>query len=163
MYSFEKCLITQTIIVVFLQLFGCVWLFATIWAAAHHASLSFTISSCPQLFPASGPLPMSRHLPSGGQSIGASVSVSTLVLPIFRVDFLSFFFFKFYFIFKLYITVLVLPRVDFLKDWLIWYPCSPRDSQDSSPAWQFESFNSSVLSLLYSPTLTSIPDYWKKP
>ena len=40
-------------------------------------------------------------------------------------------------------------------------PCSPRDSQESSPAPQFESINSLVLRLLYSPTLTSIHDYWK--
>ena len=25
-------------------------------------------------------------------------------------------------------------RVDFLWDWLVWSPCSPRDSQESSPA-----------------------------
>ena len=31
----------------------------------------------------------------------------------------------------------------------------------SSPAPQFKSINSSVLSFLYSPTLTSIHDYWK--
>ena len=40
-------------------------------------------------------------------------------------------------------------RVDFLQDWLIWSPCSPRDSQESSPAPQFESISSLVLSLLY--------------
>ena len=28
--------------------------------------------------------------------------------------------------------------VDFLYDWLVWSPCSPRDSQESSPAPQFE-------------------------
>ena len=39
--------------------------------------------------------------------------------------------------------------------------CSPRDSQESSPAPQFKSINFSVLSFLYSPTLTSIHDYWK--
>ena len=33
--------------------------------------------------------------------------------------------------------------------------CSPRDSQESSPAPQLESINSSALSLLYSQTLTS--------
>ena len=49
---------------------------------------------------------------------------------------------------------------DFL-DWLVWSPCSPRDSQESSPTPQFKSINSSVLSLLYGPTLTSIHDYWK--
>ena len=40
-------------------------------------------------------------------------------------------------------------------------PCSPRDSQESSPTPQFKSINSSVLRFLYSPTLTSIRDYWK--
>ena len=34
-------------------------------------------------------------------------------------------------------------------------------TQESSPASQFKSINSSALSLLYSPTLTSIHDYWK--
>ena len=34
-------------------------------------------------------------------------------------------------------------------------------TQESSPAPQFESTNSLVLSLLYGPTLTSIHDYWK--
>ena len=38
-------------------------------------------------------------------------------------------------------------------------PCSPRDSQESSPTPQIKSINSSVLSFLYSPTLTSIHDY----
>ena len=51
--------------------------------------------------------------------------------------------------------------VDILKDWLVWSPCSPRDSQESSPTPQFKSIDSSVLSLLHSPTLTSIHDYWK--
>ena len=40
-------------------------------------------------------------------------------------------------------------RVDFLYDWLIWSLCSPRDSQESSLASQFESINSLALSLLY--------------
>ena len=35
------------------------------------------------------------------------------------------------------------------------------DSQDSSPIPQSKSINSSVFSFLYSPTLTSIHDYWK--
>ena len=39
--------------------------------------------------------------------------------------------------------------------------CSPRDSQESSPTPQFKSINSSALSFLYGPTLTSIHDYWK--
>ena len=44
---------------------------------------------------------------------------------------------------------------------LVGSPCSPRDSQESSPTPQFESINSSALSFLHSPTLTSIHDYWK--
>ena len=52
-------------------------------------------------------------------------------------------------------------RTDFLYDWLVGSPCSPRDSQESSPTPQFKSINSLVLSFLYSPTLTSIYDYWK--
>ena len=51
-------------------------------------------------------------------------------------------------------------RVDFLQDWLVW-SCCPRDSEESSPAPQFESISSSALSLLYGPTLTSVHDYWK--
>ena len=39
--------------------------------------------------------------------------------------------------------------------------CSPRDSQESSPTPQLKSITSSVLSFLYSPTLTSIHDPWK--
>ena len=41
-------------------------------------------------------------------------------------------------------------------------PCSPRDSQKYSTISQVKSINSFVLSFLYSPTLTSIHDYWKK-
>ena len=77
-----------------------------------------------------GFFPMSQLFTSGGQNIGASATV----LPIIN-------------------------RVDFLEDWLVWFPCSGRDSE--SPGPQLESINSSVLSLLYSPILTSIHYYWK--
>ena len=46
-------------------------------------------------------------------------------------------------------------------EWTGWISCSPRDSQESSPTSQFKSINSSVLSFLHSPTLTSIHDHWK--
>ena len=52
---------------------------------------------------------------------------------------------------------------DFLKDWLIWFPCCPRNSQVSSPAPQLKSINSSALNLHYDPTLVSVYDYWKNP
>ena len=44
---------------------------------------------------------------------------------------------------------------------LVGSPCWPRDSQESSPTPQFKSINSSALSLLHTPNLTSIHDYWK--
>jgi len=50
--------------------------------------------------------------------------------------------------------------ISFRMDWLDLL-ASPRDSQESSPTLQFKSINSSVLSFLYSSSLTSIHDYWK--
>ena len=43
---------------------------------------------------------------------------------------------------------------------LAWSPCYLKDSQESSPAPQFKSINSLVLSFLYGSTLTSIHDCW---
>ena len=40
------------------------------------------------------------------------------------------------------------PRTDLLQNGLVGSPCSPRDSQESSPTPQFKSINSSALSLL---------------
>ena len=52
------------------------------------------------------------------------------------------------------------PRTDLLQNGLVGCPCSPRDSQESSPTLQFKSINSLALSL-HSPTLTSIDDHRK--
>ena len=52
-------------------------------------------------------------------------------------------------------------RLGFPLGLLVWSPYSLRDSQEPSPAPQFESIHSLVLCLLYGPTLTSIHDYWK--
>ena len=48
-----------------------------------------------------------------------------------------------------------------LNSGLVGSPCSPRDSQESSPTPQFKSINSSAFSFLHSLTLTSIHDHWK--
>ena len=48
-------------------------------------------------------------------------------------------------------------RTDLLQNGLVGSPCSPRDSQESSPTPQFKSINSSV----HSPTLISIHDHRK--
>ena len=88
-----------------------------------------------QSFPASGSFPMSLCFTSGGQSIGVSASASDLPMNI---------------------------QDWFPLGWLFRFPCSPRDSQESSPAPQFKSINFSALSFLYGLTLTSIHDYRKK-
>ena len=51
--------------------------------------------------------------------------------------------------------------ISFRMDWLDLLAV-PRNSQESSPTPQFKSINSSVLSLLHSPALTSIHDHWEK-
>ena len=90
--------------------------------------------SCLQAFPVSGPFQMSQIFTSGGQSVGVSASVSVFQWIV---------------------------KTEFHYDGLVRSPCCPRDSQESSPTPQFKSINSSALSLLHSPTLTSIHDYWK--
>ena len=52
-------------------------------------------------------------------------------------------------------------RTYLLQDGLVGSPCSPRDSQESSLTPQSKSINSSALSFLHSPTLTSKHDHWK--
>ena len=49
--------------------------------------------------------------------------------------------------------------ISFRVDWLDLL--AVQGTQESSPTPQFKSTNSSVLSFLHSPTLTSIHDYWK--
>ena len=49
--------------------------------------------------------------------------------------------------------------ISFRIDWLDLL--AVQGTQESSPTPQFKSINSSALSFLYSPTLTSIHDHWK--
>ena len=104
------------------------------WCHPAISSSVIPFSLCPQSFPESGSFQMSQLFASGGQSIGVSASTSVFQWT---------------------------PRTNLLKDGLVGFPCSPKDSQESSPTPQFKSINSSALSFLYSPTLTSIHDYWK--
>ena len=141
------------------QLLSRVWLFVISWTAARQASLSITNSwvysnSCPlsqwchptisssvvpfsshlQSFLASGSFPMSQFFASGGQTIGAWALAS--VLPMNIQDW-----------FPLGLTGLI-----FLKS---------NELSRVFPTPQFKDINSSTLSFLYGPTLTSICDYWK--
>ena len=104
------------------------------WCHPDISSSLLPFASCPQSLPASESFPMSQLFASGGQSTGVSALASFL------------------------------PRNSqgwSLLEWLVGSPCSPRDSQESSPTPQFKSINSSVLSFLHSPTLTSTYDHWK--
>ena len=107
------------------------------WSWWCHPTISFSVvpfSSHLQSFPASGSFQISQFFASGGQSIGVSASAS--VLPMNIQDW-------------------------FPLGWTGWIPCCPRNCQESSPTPQFKSISSSVLSSLYSPTVTSTQDYWK--
>ena len=141
------------------QLLSCVWLFATPWTAAHQPTLSITnsqslfnscpssrwclptisssvvpFSSCPQSFPASQSFLVSQFFSSGGQCIG--VSASAPVLPINIQDW-------------------------FPLGWTGWISLKSKGLSRVLSKSQFNTINDSVLSFLYSPTLTSIHDYWK--
>ena len=50
--------------------------------------------------------------------------------------------------------------ISFRMDWLDLL-AGQGTLKESSPTLQFKSNNSSALSILYSPTLTTIHDYWK--
>jgi len=99
------------------------------WCHPIISSSVFPFSFHLQSFPASGSFPVSQLFASGGQNIGVSTSAS--VLPMNIQDW-------------------------FPLDGLVGSPCSPRDSQESSPTPQFKSINSLALSFLYSPTLILI-------
>ena len=103
------------------------------WCHPNISSSAVPFSSLLQSFPASESFPMSQFFASGGQNIGASASA--WVLPMNIQDW-----------FPLGFTGFIS-----LQSKGLW----------SSPTPQFKSINSSVLSLLYGPTLTSIHDYWK--
>ena len=102
-----------------------------------HPTISSSVvpfSSCLQPVPASGSFPVTQFFASDGQSIGVSASTLVLLMNI--------------------------------QDWspLGWISCMSLQSKGlsvSSPTPQLKSINSSALSFLYGPTLTSIRDYWK--
>ena len=103
------------------------------WCHPATSSSVGPFSSCPQSLPASGPFLMSQLFAWGGQSIAVSASAS--VLPMNTQDWSS--------------------------GWTGWISLQSKGLSKSSPTPQFKSINSSSLSFLHSPTLTSIHDHWK--
>ena len=104
------------------------------WCHPAISSSVIPFSSCPHSLPATDAFPMSQLLAWGDQSTGVSALASFLPKK---------------------------SQGDLLQNGLVGSPCSPRDSQESSPTPHFKSINSSALSLLHSPTLTSIHDHRK--
>ena len=88
----------------------------------------------PSVLPSNRVFSNESFLTSVGQSIGGSISAS--LLPMNIQDWLP-------------------------LGWLSGSPCSPRDSQESCPKPQFKTINSSLLTILYGATVTSIHDNWK--
>ena len=102
-----------------------------------HPTISSSVvacSSCLQSFPASGSFQMSQLFTWGGQSIGVSASKS--VLPMNTQDWSP-------------------------LGWTGWISLQSKGLSRIFSTPQFKSINSLALSFLYSPTLTSIHDYWK--
>ena len=106
------------------------------WCHPMISSSVVPFSSCPQSLPASGSFRMSQLFASGGQSIGASASAPVLPMNI---------------------------QNWFPLGWTGWISLQSKGLSRvfSSPAPQFKSINSSVLSFLCGPAFTSIHDYRK--
>ena len=104
------------------------------WCHSTISSSVIPFSSWPQSFPASGSFPMGQLFASGGQSIGVSASAS--VLPMNTQEWPS-------------------------LEWTGWIPFQSKGLSRVFSNTTVQSINSSVLSFLHSPTLTSIHDYWK--
>ena len=141
------------------QLLSRVRLIVTPWIAARQASLSITNSwSSPKLMSFESVMPSSHLilcrplllLPSIFPSI--RVFSNELVLHMRWPEYWSF-------------SFSISPSnehsglVSFRMDWLDLL--AVQGTLKSSPTPQFKSINSSALSFLYSPTLTSIRDHWK--
>ena len=102
-----------------------------------HSTISSSIvpfSSCPQSFSASRSFPMIQLFASGGQSI--RVSASTSVLPMHNQDWSP-------------------------LGWTGWISLQSKGLSRVFPNTTVQKHHSSVLSFLYSPTLTSTHDHWK--
>ena len=134
-------------------------LFATPWSVACQASLSITnsfnllklmstelvmTSNClilyhsllllPSIFPSIRVFPVSQSISSGSQRIGVSASGSVLLMNI---------------------------QDGFPLGWTAWISLQSKGLSRVFSNIKFKSINYSAFSFLYSPSLTSIHDYWE--
>ena len=146
-----------------------VWLFATPWTTVRQASLSITNSqSLPKSMSIESVMPSNHLILCHPLLLLPSIFPRRNPSPIFLLFTYSFFSESVLCIrwpnFGASASASVLPmniQDWFPLGWLVWSPCSPRDSQESSPTPQFKSISSSALNLLYDPTLPFVHDYWK--
>jgi len=148
---------TQNCVVVVVQSLSHVRLLATPWTAACQASLSFTNSWSLLKF-----MSIESMMPSNYLVLCCPLLLLPSIFPSIRVFYKE--------------SALC---IRWPKNWsfsinpfseysglsffgIVWFDLLVvQGTLKSSPAPQFESINSSALSLLYSPALTSICDYWK--
>ena len=132
-------------------------LFGTPWTAAPQASLSFTISWSLLRLMSIEPVMPSNHLilyhpvlllPSVFPSIKVFSNESALHIR-----------WPQYWSFSISPSSEYSGLISFRMDWLDLL--AVQSTLESSPTSKFKSINSSALGFLYSPTLTSIYDYWK--
>ena len=143
------------------QSLSCVWLFATPWTTPCQASLSITNSQ--RLLKL---MSIESVMPSSHLILCCPLLLLSSVFPRIRVfsneSVLCILWPKYWSLsFSISPSNEWIFRTDFLQDGLVGSLCCPKDSEESSPAPQFKSINSSVLSFFYSPILTSIHDYKK--
>ena len=105
------------------------------WCHPTISSSVISFSSCLQSFPASGSFPMSQFFASGGQSIGTSASTSVLSINI---------------------------QDWFPLGWTGWISLQPKGLSRISSNTSSKAYIHWCSAFCYSPTLTSIHDYWKK-
>ena len=131
---------------------------ATPWTAACQTSLSFTISwSLLKLKCIGSVMPSNQLVPYHPLLLLPSIFPSIRVFSkesVLRIRWPK------YWSFSISPSNEYSGLISFRMDWFDLPPCT-MDSQESSPTTQFKCIHSLVFSLLYSPTLTSIHDYWK--
>ena len=140
------------------QMPSCVQLFVTPWTSACQASLSFTISQNLLKFMSTESVMPSNHLILCHPflfllSIFPIIRVFSNVLALL-IRWPMYWSFSFSFSSSNAYSELIYFRID-------WFDLVAVKGQESSPTPQFKTINSLALNLFYSPTLTSIHDYWK--
>ena len=109
----------------FVYLLSPVLLFPIPWTAACQASLPFTISWSLFKFMSIESVMLSNHLiPRQPLLFSPSILTSIRIFPNQEAKALA--------LQLQHQSFQWIFRVDFLQDWLVWSPCSPRDSQESS-------------------------------